>query len=510
MQHPIADSASESFDIAMRSPRAPAETADDIWSAPDMNVLREGRTPPPQLPLHLFGKFVEKQVREIASSKGAPPDYVLAGLLSAAASLIGNARWVEAWSGWREPIALWTCLVGGPSAGKSPAAEPIQRVLAEIEAMRAQGFSIIQREHAAAIETAALSDTAWREAAKAAHDAGEPIPPKPESAIEPEPPARPRAIVMDITTEELAMILKANPKGCLQFRDELSGFLSSHGRYGNDADRPFYLEAYGGRRYTVDRRRNDQPIVIPYLTLSICGGIQPDKLNALLLNGDDDGLSARFLYVWPDPVKPVMPDHEYDLNPLRDAFNKLESLEMTHVDGEASPMAIPLAKPELLLAWIQKIHHRDETASGVFGSFAGKLRGVCVRLAGLIEFLTWAANKDEATPTCVSESSLKAAIEFIETYVLLMAKRVFSDASIPEDERHAALIAHHIKRHSISDFNARKARQEWGLPGMRKASQFDTALSYLEEAGWVRAKASRKGNTKGRRAKNFEVNPALL
>jgi len=489
-------------DGAFSPPRPPVNTHGDSWPTPDMGVLREGRMPPPEI--------IEKQIREIAGSKGAPPDYVMASVLSGAASLIGNARWIEAWPGWREPLAIWTCLVGGPSAGKSPAAEPVQRLLAEIEAARAVDFHQTLREHAAEVEKAKLSADSWREEAKRAHDAGNPIPPKPEDAFEPDPPKRPRAVVMDSTTEELAMIQKANPKGFLQFRDELSGFLAGHGRYGNDTDRPFYLEAYGGRTFTVDRRKNDQPIVVANLTLSICGGIQPDKLNSLLLSGDDDGLSARFVYVWPEPVKPVKPDHDFDLSVLRRAFAKLEVLEMEETDGKLAPVIMKLADPEPLLMWIQELHERETTASGVFGSFVGKLRGVCVRLAGLFELLNWAVSNHEKPPELVSENSVQSAISLIENYIILMSKRIFNDAAIPDDERHAASIARHILKNRVQNFNARKARQEWGLSGMRKAAQFDAALSYLEEAGWVRLQATRQGNTKGRQAKNYDVNPALL
>lgn len=91
-----------------------------------------------------------------------------------------------------------------------------------------------------------------------------------------------------------------------------------------------------------------------------------------------------------------------------------------------------------------------------------------------------------------------------------MSNRVFNDASIPEEERRAALIAHHVLKHDIRHFNARKARQEWGLSDLRVAAKVDAALNYLEEAGWVRLTGNRQGPTKGRASKNYDVNPRVF
>lgn len=484
--------------------------AQQKWPVPDMSVLKEGREPPPQPPLELLGDAWAAQICNIALAKGAPPDYVLAAVLSAAASLIGNARCFEVWPGWREPCAIWMALVGGPSAGKSPAAEPIQRLLAEIETAKVGDYQKARREHDAQLEKAKIVADEWRDEVKKAHQEGAPIPPKPEEAVETDPPVRPRNIVMDITTEELAMILKANPKGCYQFRDELAGFLASLGRYGNDADRPFYLEAYGGRPFTVDRRKNDQPIVIPYLTLSILGGIQPDKLDSLLLKGDDDGLSARFLFIWPEPIRLVRPQNDFDLSVLARAFARLEALEMAEDEGRLVPVVLKLDNPDPIETWAQGLQDEAERMGGVYGSFLGKARGVAVRLAGLIELMGWAIGDNEKPPCSVSTESLQSAMKLIDTYIILMAKRVFNDAAIPEEERHAGSVARHVLDQKVRHFNARKARQTWGLPNMREARTFDAALAYLEEAGWVRKAETRQGDTKGRTAKNFDVNPAVF
>jgi len=152
---------------------------------------------------------------------------------------------------------------------------------------------------------------------------------------------------------------------------------------------------------------------------------------------------------------------------------------------------------------------QEPDVSGIYGSFIGKQSGVAVRLAGLIELLDWAIGEGEQAPLIISSSALTRALRFIDEYSIPMARRVFADAAVPEIERKAAALAREIRKRRISKFNAREARLMWGVPGLRDAVQMDAALAILEEAGWVRLNASRQGESKGRKSKNYEVNPAL-
>jgi Protein of unknown function (DUF3987) len=83
-------------------------------------------------------------------------------------------------------------------------------------------------------------------------------------------------------------------------RDELAGWIQGMGSY-NPAGRAFWIEAYGGRPYRVERQKHPEPIEIPRLAVSVYGGTQPDKL-ALLMREADDGLLGRILWVWPEPI----------------------------------------------------------------------------------------------------------------------------------------------------------------------------------------------------------------
>jgi hypothetical protein len=74
-------------------------------------------------------------------------------------------------------------------------------------------------------------------------------------------------------------------------RDELSGWIAGMNTY-NDNGRAFWVEAYGGRPYRVERQRHE-PIDIPRLAVAVYGSVQPDKLAELMRQPDDGPLSPR-------------------------------------------------------------------------------------------------------------------------------------------------------------------------------------------------------------------------
>lgn len=153
-------------------------------------------------------------------------------------------------------------------------------------------------EHALAAAVAKAADEAWQREQRDARKAGTMTPPRPPDAVAPDPPPRGRIVVNDSTLEELQ--LASHPRGLLYFRDELGGWLGNLDRYGGaGGDRAFFLEAWNGGPYNVDRvKHHGSPLRILMNSLSILGGMQPDRVKDVL-GAADDGLVARFAFVWP-------------------------------------------------------------------------------------------------------------------------------------------------------------------------------------------------------------------
>ncbi len=221
--------------------------AQDEWAEPDLSVLNEGRRPAPVLPLRVFGDIWGEWIARTAISKNAPPDYVAGSLLSAAASVIGNARWSSPWPGWREPCVIWGASIGKSGSGKSPANDPMADIVADIERGLAVDMDQKWIRHETRKEEAKAIRDKWKDEVKEAAKIGVAAPQIPDDAREPDKPVRPRIRIADATPESLADLLAVNPKGLLFHRDELAGWFGAFDRYaGAGAERAMWIEAFGG------------------------------------------------------------------------------------------------------------------------------------------------------------------------------------------------------------------------------------------------------------------------
>jgi Protein of unknown function (DUF3987) len=124
----------------------------------------------------------------------------------------------------------------------------------------------------------------WKEERQAALTADPPTepPPKPPDAIDPGAFVAPRLYATDPTIERLSSLLQARPRGMTLLRDELSGLFANMGRYSGGSDRPFWLEAWNGRRHVVERVKGS--IAVEHLLIGIAGGaFSQTRLPALSL-----------------------------------------------------------------------------------------------------------------------------------------------------------------------------------------------------------------------------------
>src|SRR5260221_13345501 len=173
-------------------------------------------------------------------------------------------------------------------------------VLPEIERRMLADFPDRLRAWCAGIELGKAARQRWLERLREAERRGTRAPPPP-LLIVPLQPQAPRLRQHDVTIEKVAELLAhAAPKGLLIVRDELAGWIAGMNAY-NGGGRSFWIEAYGGRPYRVERKSDPNPIAAPRLAVAVYGGTQPDKLARLLREGDD-GLLGRLLWLWPEPI----------------------------------------------------------------------------------------------------------------------------------------------------------------------------------------------------------------
>ena len=487
-----------------------------LWSLPDMTILNGGRRDPVTMPADLFGP-AWPLLQVIAEGVCCAPDYPGMALLTSCASLIGGKRRVRPYttSTWSEPCILWCGVVGDPSARKSPALEQVTAPLRTIEQLKAEDHKDALRSFHEHSEWNKQTRKRWQDEVADAIKNGQAKPSMPDDAAEPEEPHRRRTLTMDSTPEALGPILQGNPQGVLSFRDELSGWLESFERY-SPGGREFWLEAYGGRPFVIDRKGSKDPIVIPFNGVSVLGGIQPAKMAAALLSSPDDGLVARFLWAWPEKLPSVRrPRHSADLDRLRLAYERLDGLAWGK-DQEGTDVSVDLplseAAADLFEEWAASNAQIDQDSSALFKSFVGKMDGAVLRLALVSELIAWAFG-DGPEPRSVSERSVAAAATFVDDYAKPMAERVYGDAALPAVERHAALLARYIRKNGFRQINLRELKRsphKSRLSALRQGDTMRAAADHLVDASWLMPSPSRDGDNTGRAKLDYMVNPAVL
>jgi hypothetical protein len=355
-------------------------------------------------------------------------------------------------------------------------------VLPEIERKMAADFSDRLQDWRAGQEFAKAADERWQSDVRDAEKRGAPAPLPPLRIAGPEPQI-PRLRQNDITVEKVAQLLAtAAPKGLLIVRDELAGWIAGMNAY-NDAGRAFWIEAYGGRPYRVERVKHPEPIVIDRLAVSVFGGTQPDKV-ALLMRQADDGLLARILWFWPEPIPFRLgrhaPGKEWGIR----ALDRLRELDLQRGDT-ATPVIVPLADNAcgMVEAFGIEMQHAQSNVSGLMRSAIGKSRGQALRLALALEMLWWCGTQGMSPPPAqISARAFAGAASLMTDYFVPMAERVYGDAAVTEHERGAASLARWIYNNRPTELHVRHLQREVRLPGLRSAQQIRDAADALVEA----------------------------
>lgn len=483
-----------------------------VWQKPDLRFLKTELPPAPKLPLRdVLEPRLAQWVEQAAESKGAPADYVFAAMLSAAGATIGNTRWALVWQGWAEPPIIWTMCIGLPSAGKSPAIDAAIQPLRKAERPLRDAAKKELTAWSEKAEIAKIQEQAWKEATKKAIKDGETPPDRPTGCDIGPAPHVPRLVVNDGTIERLGAILSRQPRGTLQMRDELAGWLEGMQRYaGGGTDRPFWLEAFGGRGFTVERMGRE-PLTIDRLSIGVLGGIQPDRLKTLLFKSDDDGLLARFLPIWPDPAPLRRPQAWADEALMEGALARLLTLNLlTDENDDERPFFIPLTDSacDLMDDLRLSVRSWENGAEGLMLSFLGKLPGLTARLALVLAFLDWAADGGEQ-PTSICHVHFGRAAHLVEFYFLPMAQRAYADAATPKHERAARRLVGIILEQGWHSFTSREV-MKLGRSGLGSKAELDPALATLEDGDCIRSVEATANPQGGRPQRLFAVNPALL
>ena len=223
-------------------------------------------------PLDALPKALADLARTASLASGFPAEFVAVSGLSVLGAAIGGRAELELSSDFRVKSIIWTSVAAPPGSGKTPGT---QIATAPLRRMDGHWFDV---------HRASLEDYQLQVSMKAAGD-----PPL-------SPPRRRRCLIGDSTIEAIAPTLVENPgAGMLWEQSEIAAIIGALDQYhskGRGAGRPSFLALWDGRDLQVDRIQRGS-LYVPSPLVCVTGGVQPARLEVLLIGGD--GLGARFL-----------------------------------------------------------------------------------------------------------------------------------------------------------------------------------------------------------------------
>jgi hypothetical protein len=231
-------------------------------------------------PLETIPPKMQYIIKSYVKCLNLNPDYSAAIILFAFASAIGGSRALRIRRSWIERPCLFMAIVGHTGINKSGVLSIFTKPLEDFDKMLYDSYADEQKKF---------------KKDKSNKDEG--------TSINIEEPIRRQVVLKDSTLEAANMVLFNNPRGVACITDELIGYLKNFTRYrSGGGDEEALLSLFSGKSISINRKNSEQLLITnPFFNL--IGGIQPDILASVFSNKIDNGLTHRFLYVFPDNVK---------------------------------------------------------------------------------------------------------------------------------------------------------------------------------------------------------------
>lgn len=409
----------------------------------------------PEFPLEVLPPSVQRFVTTHSAVIGCDPSALAIACLCNFSGALDHRfalKMMPTGAWWASP-RLWVLLVGDPSRKKTPV---ITAATHDLEAYQNE-----------------LRDAHDREVA--AHKAAGG---KDEEA--PKPP--PRYVTGDTTIEKLGEILARHDRGTLLKRDELSGWIGAMEKYagrGSAADRAFWLQAFDGGPYTIDRVSRGE-IRVRNLSISLIGGIQPARL-AELRGLTSDGLLQRFIPVMLGPSQ--FPRNE----PTEQPFDQYRRLTRALIAANPERLIMEDDAYECSEALRRYLFDVEQSSGGMaqgFQAFVGKLAGLAGSLALILHMVAAPA---EGGFRRVTRKTWESVDRLVRDFILPHAFEFYRSAETVTDgdrlQRIASWILTSGKTRIVSSDLTRN------VAGLQGLTLFDLnqRLSPLVAGGWLSA-----------------------
>jgi hypothetical protein len=435
-----------------------------------------GHFDPPPLPAGLLPAPIEEFAAEEADIMGADPaGLAMAALTVCAAALPDRIKLqVKKHSQhWKESARLWTAVVGGVSAKKTPIMDRATLAIKRID-------WDLAREH---------------EAKQEAYDQLT----KEEQKLH-KPPLPVRLVMEDTTIEAAQEAFRGNRDGILKTHDELAGFFGAMERYngkGGNSDRAFYLQSYNGGHYVVDRVKRGL-LRIENLSLTVLGGIQPDTMRKIAADSVEDGLIQRIVPIMvrdaeagkDEPAGRAGMQYDILVSSLRNREIPAEPLQF---EDEARAVREELERKHVKLQRYYAGFNRRLAAH------IGKYDGLFVRLCLLWHYI------EGANASAVTARTARRVAEFMHKFLLPHAVTFYTSIlGVSDNHDSVSQVAGYILAKKLTTVSSRDIQRSTGGQSGLKRHEVDAICDQLESLGWLtRVQGVRRDSVR------WDVNPEV-
>ena len=353
-----------------------------------------------KIPLEAFPAKIQDMILTLARQENYTIEYMMASLLVAVSTAIGNAVNIRIRGGWISNSALYMILIGRPRTGKTPPLDFAFRPIRKHDAQAVKQFKLEMEQYNNLIESN-----------KGKKENTTPLPDK---------PILQRTIISDFTPEALMRALDDNHRGVVVYVDEIMGMFNAVNQYSRGQLIEQLLTAFSGKPLDISRCSMPVPIHIEYPFINIVGTMQITRMHELIEKGyKENGLLDRIIFVYPSSQE--ISDWQLDedssfasfekySNMWESIFNKVIDLPFSDNDNVQSILDFSPEAKAYFTNWrnnaIRAVNQIQD--DGLVDSRVIKAPMITARLALVLQILRWACG--EVHKDFVDIDSTKSAI----------------------------------------------------------------------------------------------------
>ena len=410
----------------------------DGWQDP---LPFEATTTTPPFPIHRLPIPLRDFAKAVAEHTQTPIDMAAVAALGATSACIQGKYIIQGKVGHTEPLNGYYTLIAKPGERKSAICAIFEEPLKAYEQRNNEAFALEVAQSANIRQVLEKEMEALKNAVAKGKKTYADMEEK-QAEINKHEDIKPlRLVCGDVTPEALTSLLADNGGRIAMFSSEGGIFDTLKGLYSTTPNIDTFLKAHCGDSIRVDRKgRQAEFIENPCLTTLLF--IQPDVLREVISNETfrGRGLVARFMYSFPQST---VGNRRYKTKPI--------PLEVKEVYMRLCEDMLNIHKKEphllVLNEWSESVSERFynelEPRLGKDGDlehmadWAGKLNGMVLRLAGLIQvvFGVWQEEESFADipfDITITEESMLCAVD-IGNYFLAHAMACYEGLGTDEN-----------------------------------------------------------------------------